>query len=118
MPAYLDRDISGQGDDDLSGSAVLYLVLHVTSIGDEARLVTPLVSDLYLRFGWFAFGDSLDVIGGSRDYWRDPVWINFLDTLWTPVPSTAAPNALSIVATRFRWNLSLGAAAHVYIYGS
>lgn len=117
MPAYFDDDISGDGQETFPGGEVLYAVVHVTTVGPEARLVAPAVADQYLRLGWFAFGDSLDVIGGARDYWRDAVWINFLDTLWTPVPSSNDPVALGLVATRLRWHLTFGTEAHMYVFG-
>lgn len=117
MPTYLDRDIAGDGSDNLAGTEVLYLVVHVTAPGDEARFPTPGVTDSVMRLGWVALGDTLDVIGGARAYWRDPVWLNWIDVLWTPVPSTADPNPLGVAASLFRWHLGIGAAAHVYVFG-
>lgn len=118
MPTYLDQDIAGDGQADLAGASVWYLVLHVTALGDEARLPAPSVPDQIMRFGWLALGDTLDVIGGARPYWRDPLWINFTDVLWTPVPSSDSSGPLALVATLLRWHLSVGAAAHVYVYGA
>jgi hypothetical protein len=89
----------------------------VTSLGDEARVPVAALPDSIVRFGWFALGDTLDVIGSARPYWRDPVWINWTDVLWTPVPSSDDPNALGVVATLFRWHLGVGAAAHVFVFG-
>jgi hypothetical protein len=117
VPTYLDRDISGSGQDSLSGAHVLYLVLHLTSLGPEVRQPTFADSDSIMRAGWFAFGDTLSVIGSARPYWREAVWINFEDVLWTPDPSTNGSQALDLVATLFRWHLGPGTAGHVYVYG-
>lgn len=118
MPAYLDRDISGDGQDSLTGSNVIYAVIHVTALGSEARVLTPSVPDAVARFGWFSWGDNVPVIGGARDYWREVEWINFLDLLWTPTPSSVGGGPTGLTATLFRWHLSIGAEAHVYVFGS
>lgn len=118
MPTYLDRDISGDDSDVLPGNSLIYAVVHVTSVGVEARPVEG-GSDRYLRLGWIAFGDSLSVIGSvERFYWREPVYLNYLDTLWTPDPSTSGGGALTLVGSRVRWHLGVGAAAHLYIFGA
>lgn len=117
MPAYFDSDLSGDGQDVFPGGEVLYLIVHVTDPGVEARQPSPLVADQYVRIGWLALGDNLSLIGGARDYWREPIWLNFLDTLWTPDPSSNTPNPLGLVATRIRWHLGVGAAAHCYVFG-
>ena len=117
MPTYLDRDISGSGNDALAGSEILYAVVHLDTLGPEVRQPTFADADSIMRAGWFAFGDSLSVIGGARSYWRDPVWINFSDLLWTPDPSSNDPTALGLVATLFRWHLSIGTSGHVYVFG-
>lgn len=117
MPTYLDSDIAGDGQDVFPSNQVIYLVVHVTTLGDEARIPALTVPDQVLRFGWLALGDSLDVGDGARDYWREPLWINFLDTMWTPDPSTLAGSPLVLIASRIRWHLSVGAAAHLYVFG-
>jgi len=117
MPTYLDQDIAGDGTASLAGAEVLYIIVHVSDLGDEARVPTPSVPDQVVRLGWVALGDTLDAIGGARSYWRDPIWLNWTDVLWTPVPSTEDPNALGCVASLLRWHLGIGAAAHVYVFG-
>jgi hypothetical protein len=117
VPAYLDRDISGSGQDSLSGIHVLYMVIHLTALGPEVRQPTFADTDSIMRAGWVAFGDTLSVIGSARPYWREPMWINFEDLMWTPDPSTNSSTPLDLVASLFRWHLGAGTTAHVYIFG-
>jgi len=117
MATYLDRDITGSGQDVLAGANLVYLTIHVITLGPEVRTPTLADPDELLRFGWFSLGDNIDVGDGARDYWRDAVWINFLNTLWTPIPSTGGGGPLVLAATLLRWRLSLGSVAHVHVFG-
>lgn len=118
VPTYLDRDIANDGQDSLSGSSVIYAVVHISSVGVEARPIEG-GGDRYLRLGWFAFGDNLNVIGSvSRDYWREPVFLNYLDTLWTPDPSTASGSPLVLIGSIIRWHLGVGGAGHIFVFGA
>lgn len=117
MPIYFDDDISGDGDDVFPSNQLIYAAVHVTSPGNEARQVVAGVPDMFLRIGWIAFGDQLDLGDGAALYWRDPIWLNFLRTLWTPDPSTSGSGALVLVATRVRWHLTNSATAHLFCFG-
>lgn len=116
----LDRDISAAGVDNLVGtSRLLFVALEITAIGGLVRDSGDGQPDHILRAGWFSIGDNFSVdTGPLMDWWRPPVWIDFEDLLWTPSPSyDAAGGALALQATRFRWWLSPGTTAHVYIFG-
>lgn len=117
MPTYLDRDINGSGADTFPGNQVLFLTVRTTTIGPEVRAPSLADPDEVMRLGWFSLGDSIDDGSGAADYWRDPVWINFLNLLWTPTPSTESGTALGLIATRVRWRLSLGTTAHLHVFG-
>jgi hypothetical protein len=117
MPTYLSRSISGIGQDTLSGTDVLYVQVHIDNPGTGARLVDLAVPDHYLRIGWFSLGDSLPLGAGSVDAWREPIFINTLDVLWTPLPSTSGSQALSVIATRLRWALPGGASGSITVFG-
>ena len=119
MPIYLDRDITGVGQDDLvGGNSVIYVQIHVTSVGDGARLVDFSVVDHYLRIGFLALGGNLLLSGSPVIGWRDPIWINFTDQLWTPIPSATGTTALTVVAEHVRWAMTGGGHAHITVYGA
>lgn len=118
MPLY-DADIAGDGSAVLTGSNVFFLVCHLTATGGPVRELEQGSPDHILRAGWLSLGDQLNVIGGvDLEYWRAPIWLDFIDTLWTPVPSGIhAGAALTLLATRVRWHLAIGCAGHLYIFG-
>lgn len=118
MPgAVYDADISGDGDDDLAGSAVIYAICHMGTIGGGVRELETGSPDHILRAGWISFGDVLSAIGATpRSYWRSVWWLDFVDSMYTPDPSTAG-GPTTLVATRVRWHLPPGGAAHLYVFG-
>lgn len=119
MAAVVDMDISDSGEATFSVANVAYTVLHITDIGLLARELDPANVDRFAHIGFFAFGDLLNVIGATDvEYWRDPIWINFLDTLWTPIPSTSGGSPLTLVTSRVRWGLFGGATGHIYVYAT
>jgi len=120
MPgAIYSASIAGDGAASMGGSAVWYAVCHMTAVAAGARELEVGSSDHLLRAGWVAFGDTLSVIGATaRDYWRAVWWLDFVDSLYTPVPSTGeAGGPLGLVASRIRWHIPVGGAADIYVFG-
>ena len=118
MTVLYDADISGDGVDLMAGTNVIFAVWHLTTIDPLVRTLEPSAPDHLLRAGWFAFGDSLSVIGGvSAFYWQPPQWMDWVDGLWTPNPNTVAGAATSQYGPRLRWHFNGTTAGHIYIYG-
>lgn len=118
MPTYLDRDISGDDTDVLPSNQVIYAVAWLSALGGDVR-EGDAHSGQILRAGWFSFGDLFNVIGATdREYWREPIYLNFQGTLWTPDPSTSGGGPLVLIASRVKWHLSVGTTGHLYVYGA
>jgi len=119
MPAYYDASISGDGSASLSGgTSVLYFAVHFTAQGAEARELEVGSPDHLLRLGWVALGRNLTLPSDSaRDYWMEPIHLNFLNTRWTMAPNGNASGSFFMSADRVRWHLSSGAAARLYVFG-
>lgn len=107
------------GEFDLGNSQIAWLDVHVSDVGNDVHRLTPQADlDRYARLGWLSLGygeTNDDEV--FRNYWRAPIWIEFLDLHWTPIPAYKDGD-LIIWSTRLRFSLSPGAAAHVWIYGS
>jgi hypothetical protein len=113
-----DADISGQGSAALSGgSNVVFAAAHVTTVGPLVTAIELAVPDRYLRFGWFAFGANFGNAGlPTEDYWYAPIWVDFTNFQWAPIPSSqGGAAAWTIAATEVRWSLGEGCAAHLYV---
>jgi hypothetical protein len=120
MPFYFDGDVSGQGAADLvGGSRVLYVAVHLSALGDQVHGTGDTVTDHILKAGFVSLGDHFSIgVELPHDWWRAPIWFDWEDTLWTPIPSAdAAGGALSVQATRVRWYLSPGTAGHLSVFG-
>ncbi len=118
MGTVYDADITGDGQDVLTGGAEpVFAAVHVSTLGTSARIAEP-GDPRYLRLGWFSFGDTIALGIGTFDYFRSPIWIDFTDLLWTPDPSTLAGTPLSDHASLVRWHLFGGAVAHLYVYSN
>lgn len=120
MTVMLERDIVGSGADALVGTNnLLFIAVQVTAVGGDARPLEVTDPDHYLRLGWFSVGDNFSVgVGPLTNWWRAPVWVDFLDFLWTPIPSGNGAGPLFLQATQFRWSLTLGTEAHVLVFGT
>lgn len=118
MPVF-ETDISGDGSAALGFGNVIYAVCHLSSVGGPVRELEQGSPDHILRAGWFAFGDTLNVIGGvNLEYWRAPIWLDFVNTLFTPLPSGIhAGAALVELGTIVRWHVAIGCAGHLYVFG-
>jgi hypothetical protein len=119
MGVYFDSDVSGSGSSALSGgSSVLYVATDMLALGGLVSAIEPDVSDHHLRIGWWSLGDTFDAGEGSVAHWRDIQWINFEQTLWTPVPTGGSGFSLTALATLVRWWLSPGSSVHLHVFGS
>lgn len=119
MPfAVYESDISGDGSAALSGSRVLYVAWDVTDLGGTGHLAGSVDDLAIVGVGGFALGDNFAIGSGSAvDRWHPFVWFNTQYGLWTPSPAATASDFLSEVATLIRWSLTVGAAAHIYVFG-
>lgn len=120
MPAYFDADISGSGQSALVSNNVIYLVCRLTTLDRSVRILDPIPpADHILRAGWLSLGDVLNVIGGVNvDYWREPIFLDFETTLWTPIASGGGGGPFTLQATLVRWSLAGSTSGHLYIFGS
>src|SRR5678815_2249312 len=96
MAIYLDRTISGDGQDTLAGTDVYFATVFMLVAGQDVRYPDPDNPDRLLRYGWIAFGDNPSVGDGTVDYWRPPIWIDWASQLWTPDPSTSGSQILTL----------------------
>jgi hypothetical protein len=120
LTVLFDGDISDAGAADLvGGSNIFFVTVHLTALGPLVSIPWSSDTDHILRAGFFSLGDHFD-IGDSdvHDWWRAPIWIDFSDTLWTPLPTTDSSGPLTVVATRVRWSLSVGTTGHLHVFGS
>lgn len=115
-----EDDVFGSGHASLSGSSsVIFVAAHVLVVPWEARPLEVDDPDHYLRMGWFSLGDHFSVPGDAtvRDWWRAPVWLDFLDSLWTPIPSGGAATT-TVQATQIRWSIGNPGVVHLYVFGT
>lgn len=120
MTVYADQAISGSGEVNFTlGVRLNYALVHVYVAPYDSRPLEVGDPDHMLRMGWIAFGADTDVIDAtSRTYWSAPVWLDFLDTIWHPIPTTdSLANDFGVWASRVRWSLGLGGSAWLYVYG-
>jgi hypothetical protein len=119
MPFSLyDADISDSGSAALLGSRVLYIAWDVTDLGGIGHLAGSVDDEAITGVGGVALGDNFAIGSGSAvDRWHPFIWFNTQYGLWTPSPAADGSGFLYEVATRIRWSLSVGAAAHLYVFG-
>jgi hypothetical protein len=119
MTVMLDRDIAGGGSDLLTGTSnLLFWTVHITNVGPEARPLEVAVPDHYLRLGWISLGDHFsEGTDPARDWWRQAVWLDFIDNLWTPPATGETTISFHVQATRIRWYLTPETTGHLYCFG-
>jgi hypothetical protein len=119
MAVLLDRDISGDDQDVLAGTQPVFVLVWLFGLGPGVRDGDP-GSDQIMRAGWFTLGaDFAFIMGSTADYWRAPVYLNFIRTFWQPDPSIMnGTDQLTIYATKIKWHLSSGTNGHIYIGGN
>lgn len=118
MATLLDLDISGDGQDTLAGTEVILVLVWLFTLGPGVR-EGDLGSDQIMRAGWFSLGaDWSAIMGSTADYWRTPVYLNFVRTMWQPDPSIVnTTDNLTVWATRLKWHLSAGTTGHINVWG-
>lgn len=118
MTVYLDADVTGVGQSGLAGgNSVIFISVDIGTTGSQSSRLEPDVADHFLRLGWFALGDSFDAGPGVADHWREIVWCNFTENLWTPTPDTVGGSPQTTLATLIRWWFGPGVSAHLHVFG-
>lgn len=114
----IDTDISGQGTLDLGVVAnMLFWEVHLDTLGNLVRIPDLADPDRVLNAGWIAWGDHNSVIGGvDRVYWREPVWLNFVDQIHVVDFNDLGGTPPTFIASWFRWSLSPDTHGHIYGY--
>lgn len=114
----IDEVVSGQGEIDSGEYQMTWMDIHVTQLPDDLHRLAPGVDDdRFARLGWVSFGyGENNNDDGFRNYWRAPIWIEFENFHWTPIPAYFGGD-LTIWTTRFRYSLAEGAEAHIWVYG-
>lgn len=110
-----EDDISGRDMATFDATELQYFLCTITTVGGVARQrgADP---DYFLRFGWLSFGYRGDEIAETmEDYWRPPMFLDFIHNFWTPLPQTTAHQSNGWYASRVRWSLSDGTEAHLVI---
>ena len=119
MAIHFDSDVSGSGNYTFGATRINYFLFHTTTVGPIPKPVSMMDFDHCLRIGWITFGVSVDIPGiGPIEYWRAPIWINFFDTEWSPIPQTdVSANDFGLWADTVRWGLSNGVEGHLLVSG-
>jgi hypothetical protein len=114
----IDTDISGQGTYDVGSSAqMLFFEVHLDTLGPLVRIPELSDPDHLLRAGFITWGDINNAIGGvDRIYWKPPLWLDFVDQLYTPTGDNVAGQPITFIAHWFRWSLGPGTSGHIYGY--
>lgn len=114
----LDEIVTGMGDFDIGNFQVAYMFVRTLATGDDVHRLTPAADlDRYARLGFVAFGSEQDLDDdGPRTYWRAPIWIEFLNFEWTPIPQYFGGD-FTIWVSKVRYSFAPGAEAHIWVYG-
>ena len=115
----VSEDLSGMDEFDCGNIQVYWIDIHVSAVGNDVHRLTPQADlDRYARLGWVSFGYGEENPDDEfRTFWRAPIWIEFLDFHWTPIPQYFGGD-FSIWTNRMRWSLSPGATAHIWVWGN
>jgi hypothetical protein len=118
VTVYFNDSVAGSGDHDFGGGIrVNFALAHVSAQGSRVRVAQT--SDQTLGAGWIAFGAAADLIDGvTRVYWNEPIWINWENTQWHPIPTTDyLANDFGVWVSHIRWWFSLDTEVSLYVYG-
>jgi len=115
--AAFDADISGDGTYAFGDVEVTWLAFRLIARGPGVVSPELTAADHVLRLGWISLGaEWVDAFGAALNYWRNPLWLDFENTFWTPTPSSSggAYNH-TLRCSRVRWHLSPGSSGRLYI---
>lgn len=118
MTVYFNSDVIDSGSTDFgTGVRINFALAHVINKGPKVHPGQE--GDQTFGAGWFSFGADADVIDSTtRTYWAEPVWVNFENFEWHPVPTTdASANDFGVWARRMRWWCSPSTTIWLWIYG-
>jgi len=112
----IDIDISDQGTYDVGSAAnMLFWETHIDTLGPFVRQTDPENLDRIFQAGFIAWGDNNSVIGGvDRIYWKPPVFLEWVDQIYTTGIDSIGGTPAAFVAHFFRWSLSPGTTGHIY----
>lgn len=119
MALLFDDTISDTGSYDFGATRVNYWFFHTFELGSQAKAASARDIDYLLRMGWVTLGTQLEVPDlGTLEFWREPVWLNFYNTIWTSVPQTdVSANDFGTWATHVRWSLTTGMVGRLVVFG-
>jgi len=119
MALLFDDTVSDAGEASFTATRVNYWFYHSFELGPMVQEVAVRDSDFLRRIGWVTLGTEIDVPDlGSLPFWREPIYLNFYNTLWSSVPQTdVAANDFGVWATRIRWSLSPGSVGRLVVFG-
>jgi len=114
----IDEIVSGAGEFDIGNMQLAYMFVRVLATGNDVHRLTPMADlDRYARLGFVTFGSRQDLDeDGERTFWRHPIWIEFLDFEWSPVPQYFGGD-FTLWANHVRYSFAPGAEAHLWVYG-
>lgn len=120
MTVYVDRVISGSGQQNFGSAQLQYLLIELDTLGPKVFIADLNNLDQLAQAGWFALGNrsSYDT-GIEHVFWSERKWINWKSFLWHPEPTRDFAHAtdFAVWATDIRWALSLGTEGHLYVSG-
>lgn len=118
MGVLFDGSISGDGTDNFGPSSIYYATVRFTTIPDFARRLADPTADRYLRLGFISWLTDIDIGDGTvRDYYKPPIWCDFVSNWLTPDPDFAAGAFNLWFAHGVRWHIESGGEAWLHIYG-
>lgn len=119
MPSIsFDDTVSGQGSSTLSTDRVLYLAYRVTVDGRRVRSPRDADGATLNGVGFVTLGNDVTAAGIlSGDAWGPELWLNSRQGQFIADGHEVFSGFLRWIADRFRWSLSEGTEAHIYILG-
>lgn len=119
MPSIsFDDTVSGYGSSTLATNVVLYLAYRVTVDGRRVRTPRAADPDTLNGVGFVTLGNDLTAAGVlSGDAWGPEMWFNNRQGQFIANGGLLSGSFFAWIADRFRWSLSEGTSAHIYILG-
>lgn len=119
MSTFFDDTISGAGSFGFGAQRINYFLYHTFELGPEAKAASVRDIDYLLRVGWITFGTTVEVPDlGTLEFWREPIWLNYYNTIWSPVPQTdIAAQDFAVWCTHVRWSITSGTVGRLIVVG-